>query len=748
MKSCFKYLLIILLNLTFVSNISHSEILNKLTINGNSRITEETIKTFLNVSIKENLDVDDINRITKELYETNFFENVSIKFNNNELIVNVIENPIIQNITFAGINSDTLKEEITNNLKLIERSSYIKVFAEQDVAIINENLKRKGYFFSKVDLKVEELGDNRVSLFYTINLGKKSKIKKISFIGNKVFKDRNLRNVILSEEYRFWKFISKKKFLNEELVKYDERLLKNFYLNNGYYNSTITSSFAKLLNDNEFELVYNINAGQKFFFGNLSIDIPLNYDENNFLNLKNTLEEIKGKPYSINLIEKITNDIDLTVLNEQYDSVDIDVIENLDNNILNIKFVLKDALKNKISRINILGNNVTRENVIRNQFEIDEGDFYNEILYKKTLNNLRSLNFFKSVSGEVANDTVNAEKIINISVEEKPTGELGAAAGVGTEGSSIGVFIKENNYLGKGLALSSDFTLATDSIKGSLSVTNPNFNDTDKSVYAKVEISETDKLKKYGYKVNNNGFSYGTNFEFLDDLRLGVGNSNYYSSIETNSTASALRRKQEGNYWDSFINLNFSYDKRNNKFKPSDGFINRYYLDIPFISETNTLSNTFDYKVYKELYKDNVSSLSFYLQTSDSLSNDNIKLTERNFLPSNKLRGFTLGGIGPKEGNDFIGGNYASSFNLSSTLPQILQENENIDFLIFFDAANVWGVDYDSTIDDSNTIRSSIGLGVDWFTPLGPLNFSLAQPLTKDKNDSTETFRFNLGTTF
>jgi outer membrane protein insertion porin family len=748
MKSCFKYLLIILLNLTFVSNISHSEILNKLTINGNSRITEETIKTFLNVSIKENLDVDDINRITKELYETNFFENVSIKFNNNELIVNVIENPIIQNITFAGINSDTLKEEITNNLKLIERSSYIKVFAEQDVAIINENLKRKGYFFSKVDLKVEELGDNRVSLFYTINLGKKSKIKKISFIGNKVFKDRNLRNVILSEEYRFWKFISKKKFLNEELVKYDERLLKNFYLNNGYYNSTITSSFAKLLNDNEFELVYNINAGQKIFFGNLSIDIPLNYDENNFLNLKNTLEEIKGKPYSINLIEKITNDIDLTVLNEQYDSVDIDVIENLDNNILNIKFVLKDALKNKISRINILGNNVTRENVIRNQFEIDEGDFYNEILYKKTLNNLRSLNFFKSVSGEVANDTVNAEKIINISVEEKPTGELGAAAGVGTEGSSIGVFIKENNYLGKGLALSSDFTLATDSIKGSLSVTNPNFNDTDKSVYAKVEISETDKLKKYGYKVNNNGFSYGTNFEFLDDLRLGVGNSNYYSSIETNSTASALRRKQEGNYWDSFINLNFSYDKRNNKFKPSDGFINRYYLDIPFISDTNTLSNTFDYKVYKELYKDNVSSLSFYLQTSDSLSNDNIKLTERNFLPSNKLRGFTLGGIGPKEGNDFIGGNYASSFNLSSTLPQILQENENIDFLIFFDAANVWGVDYDSTIDDSNTIRSSIGLGVDWFTPLGPLNFSLAQPLTKDKNDSTETFRFNLGTTF
>jgi outer membrane protein insertion porin family len=748
MKSCFKYLLIILLNLIFVNNISHSEILNKLTINGNSRITDETIKTFLNVSIKENLDVDDINRITKELYETNFFENVSIKFNNNELIVNVIENPIIQNITFAGINSDTLKEEITNNLKLIERSSYIKLFAEQDVAIINENLKRNGYFFSKVDLKVEELGDNRVSLSYTINLGKKSKIKKISFIGNKVFKDRNLRNVILSEEYRFWKFISKKKFLNEELVKYDERLLKNFYLNNGYYNSTITSSFAKLLNDNEFELVYNINAGQKIFFGNLSIDIPLNYDENNFLNLKNTLEEIKGKPYSINLIEKITNDIDLTVLNEQYDSVDIDVIENLDNNILNIKFVLKDALKNKISRINILGNNVTRENVIRNQFEIDEGDFYNEILYKKTLNNLRSLNFFRSVSGEVANDTVNAEKIINISVEEKPTGELGAAAGVGTEGSSIGVFIKENNYLGKGLALSSDFTLATDSIKGSLSVTNPNFNDTDKSVYAKAEISETDKLKKYGYKVNNNGFSYGTNFEFLDDLRLGVGNSNYYSSIETNSTASALRRKQEGNYWDSFINLNFSYDKRNNKFKPSDGFINRYYLDIPFISETNTLSNTFDYKVYKELYKDNVSSLSFYLQTSDSLSNDNIKLTERNFLPSNKLRGFALGGIGPKEGNDYIGGNYASSFNLSSTLPQILQENENIDFLIFFDAANVWGVDYDSTIDDSNTIRSSIGLGVDWFTPLGPLNFSLAQPLTKDKNDSTETFRFNLGTTF
>jgi len=255
-------------------------------------------------------------------------------------------------------------------------------------------------------------------------------------------------------------------------------------------------------------------------------------------------------------------------------------------------------------------------------------------------------------------------------------------------------------------------------------------------------------LKESGYKTNRTGFSFGSSFELLDDFEFGLGSSNFYQSIETDSTASALQRKQEGDYWDTFVNFDFIYDKRNQKFKTSDGFLSSYNIELPLLSDTNTFSNSYSYRYFTELYNDNITTFSFYAKSSHSISGDDIKLTERNFLLSSRLRGFGAGSVGPKDGNDFIGGNYASSASISSTLPQVFSENQNLDFLIFLDAGNVWGVDYDSSIDDGNKIRSATGIGVDWLTPIGPLNFSLSQALTKTSTDSTETFRFNLGTTF
>src|SRR6056300_1150046 len=735
-----------LISFIFTSNLYGDEI-KEISITGNQRILDETIKSFLTIKINDIATIESINDLTKNLYDTNFFENVSVKIESNVLIIDVKENPIIQNIIYDGIKSETLKEKVIQNTKLIERSPYIDLFVKQDSELILDNLKNNGYYFSSVSIKTEKLENNTINLIYQINLGEKAKIKKISFIGNKVFKDKRLRNIILSEEYKFWKFISGKKFLNENLVKFDQRLLKNYYLNQGFYNVDISTTFAKIINEDEFELIFNINAGEKIYFGDLDIELPINYNESDFSKLLIQLSKLRNQPYSINSIEKITKEIDLIVLNEQYETISIDVIEKINGNDLNLTFQIKENEKTFVKKINIYGNNITRENVIRNQFEIDEGDFYNEILYQKTINNIKSLNFFKTVESQVLSN-IDGDKIIEINVDKKATGEIGASAGVGTSGESFGFFVKENNYLGKGLSIRSDITLTSDSIKGSFSLTNPNYNDTDKSVSTSIEITEIDKLSDFGYKTNRNGFAYSTNFEIYEDLFFGVGNKNYYEKIETDSTASTLQKKQEGDYWDSFLNFDFIYDKRNQKFKPSDGFRSSYSIEIPLISETNTLSNIYDYRYYTELYEDNITSFSFFAKSSNSLSNDNIKLTERNFLPSSKLRGFTPGSIGPKDGKDYIGGNYATSVNVTTSIPQLFEESQNIDFLFFIDAANVWGVDYSSSIDESNKVRSAAGIGVDWFTAVGPLNFSLSQPITKMDSDSTESFRFNLGTTF
>ena len=726
---------------------SYAENLKEIRIEGNDRITDETIKNFLPTSIGDNITNQSLNQILKDLYETNFFKNVDVKYTNNILTINVSENPIIQNIVYNGIKSKTLLNSVTNGTKLITRSSFIEQILENDLSIIFDNLKDNGYYFATIDTRVEDLGDNIVNLIFDINLGNKAKIKKITFLGEKIFKDKKLKSIILSEEYKFWKFISGKKFLNNNLVNFDKRLLTNFYKNNGYYNVKVESSFAKLINNEEFELIFNIEAGDLISFGELKIDIPLSYDVKNFDKLNKTLDDLEGKPYSINSIEKLTEEIDLLALSEQYETINIDVVEDFVGNKLNIDFIVSESEKILVKKINILGNNITRENVIRNKFEIDEGDFYNEILMNKTINNLKALNFFKTVKSNSINDVDN-NKIINIFLEEKATGEIGAAAGVGSSGGSFGFFVKENNYLGKGIGLVADLKLNSTSIDGKISIINPNLNDTDKSLTTTIEATEIDRLKDFGYTTKKTGFLLATDFEFLDDFRLGLGNSSYLEKIETDSTASSLQKKQEGNYLDSFINLDFDYDKRNQKFKTSDGFRSFYGIDVPIVSETNTLTNTFNYSYYTDLYKDNITSFSFYLQSSNSLTGDDIKLTERNFLSSRYLRGFEPGRVGPKDGDDYIGGNYASALNINTNLPGLLEENQNVDFSIFFDVANVWGVDYSSTINESNKIRSSSGLALDWLTPIGPVNFSLALPISKAQTDKTESFRFNLGTTF
>lgn len=743
-----RYLItIIFLTLANV-NLSYSEKINKIEVLGNERVSKEVVIMFSEVSVGSEIDLNDINSILKNIYNSNFFENVEVNFLNQNLVIKVKELPIIETITINGIKAKKIKESVFDNLLLKEKSSFNKIFLKKDIENIKFKLQELGYYFAIVDVKSINRNNNKINLIYDVSLGEKAKIRQIKFVGNKIYKDKKLKSIIASEESKFWKFISGKKFLNKNLIKFDEQLLKNFYLNQGFYDVEISSSFAKLVDKKNFELIYVINSNEKFYFNDLILNLPDDFQPNNFENVFSLFKSLKGEPYSINRIEDILDEIDKITLSEEFENIQANVDENIEKNLINLTFNINKAEKQFVEKINIFGNNITRENVIRNQFEIDEGEYFNEILEKKTLNNIKNLGFFKNVTSTVDDGNNSNSKIINITVEEKPTGEIMAGAGVGTNGASVMFSVKENNYLGKGLKVSNAVFLDSESIKGNLSITNPNYNNTDKSVNFNIEALETDRLKNFGYKTNKQGFSLGTAFEIYDDTRLGIGTSNFLEKITTNSNASTRQKKQAGNYFDNFLNLNLDYDKRNQKFQTTEGFRSRYFIDLPVISETNSLSNTYTYSHFTELYEENRSNVSFYVKSVNSISGDDIKLSERIFLPSNKLRGFERGKVGPKDGNDFIGGNYATSMNISSTLPQLFENSQNLDFLIFLDAANVWGVDYDSSISDNSKIRSSVGLGLDWLTPVGPMNFTFAQPISKADSDITENFRFNLGTTF
>jgi len=742
-KTIFKSLIILLI---FLCN-AFSESVNKITIVGNDRISDETIKLFISVDIKDEINETKLNKILKDLYETEFFKNIKIKFDNQILTINVKENPIIEDIKYSGIKSNRILEILKQESLIKQRSSYNENKIKKEELKIKNVLKNLGYYNSTLSILVDQSKNNLVSVTYDIDLGRKSKIKKISFIGNKVFKDKKLHRIITSTEYKFWKFISGRKFLNQNSVILDERLLANFYKNNGYYNVKINSSFAKLIDDNNFELIFNIDSGSKIFFGKLSLSLPADFDENNFSSIKRLFKKIEGKPYSINTIDKILDEIDSITTLEQYKFIKANVVESISQNSINLKFNVEESEKFYVDKINILGNTITAENVIRNQLMLDEGDPFSEILVNKSINNIKSLNFFKVVNSKVVDNNEDKTKSINISVEEKATGEIYATAGVGTSGNSVGFGVKENNFLGKGIGLDTNLLVSSDSLKGKFSVSNPNFNNSDKSVYVSAEAIENDYYQTFGYKTNKTGISIGTDFEYLNDFYVGINNSNFYEKIETNSNASAQQKLQEGNYWDSFMKFNLNYDKRNQKFQTTDGFKSFYSLDLPVISDTNTIKNYYNYSHYFNFFEKNFSSISIYLQSANSLNNKDIKLSERINIPSNRLRGFEAGRVGPKDGDDFIGGNYAYSINFATNIPQFFEESQNLDFLFFADAADIWGVDYNSSIE-GNGIRSAVGVALDWMSPVGPMNFTLAYPVTKKIEDKTETFRFNLGTTF
>ena len=239
----------------------------------------------------------------------------------------------------------------------------------------------------------------------------------------------------------------------------------------------------------------------------------------------------------------------------------------------------------------------------------------------------------------------------------------------------------------------------------------------------------------------------GLSGELTYDYKTLYPGIDFDKNIETDNNASARQKKQKGDYFDTYLDLQFNYDKRNQKFKTTDGFRSFYSIGLPVISENNTVKNYYNYKIFSELYEENISTLSLSLSSSHSITGDDIKLSERLYIPQRKLRGFERGKLGPKDGNDFIGGNYVSSINATTTIPTLLENVQSVDVVLFADAANIWGVDYDSSLD-KNGIRSSVGIGIDWLTPVGPLTFSFAHPVTKEPTDIEQTFRFNIGTSF
>ena len=746
LKLFFLKLFLISIIKIIIMNNALAEKIKEFKISGNQRLANETIILFTDLSIGDDIDQNTINISFKNLFETNYFKNLKINFKDGIVLIDVIENPIIERITINGVKNRSILKELEKITRKSEKYPFIESNIIKQKNQLNNIVRSNGFYFAKIDTQIIE-NKNSYDLIYNFDLGKRVKINEISFVGNKIFNSRKLRKIILSEESRPWKFLTRNKYLDQNRITTDINLLLNYYKNKGFYNVKIKSSYVTVSNNENFKLIFTIDSGKKYYFNNISLNVSDDYTEENFKLFKKIFSDLNDEVYSLKKINDIKEEIDKIALQKEFLFIDAKYDHSIvDDNKININFYFSKLEKSYVDRVNIFGNFITEEKVIRNALIVDEGDPYNQILFDKSINNLKSKGIFKSVKSDITNSLNKKNKILNITVEEKPTGEIFAGVGTGTGGSSFSVGLKEKNYLGKGINLDTSLAVSDDEVRGKFSVTNPNYKNTDRSLRTTFESTTSDFMSSSGYKTTRTGISLGTGFEQFEDIFVNFDISNYYEKLVTSDSATEIKKKQEGDYFENLLLYSIALNKLDQNFQPTDGYFLKFNQTIPLYSDDNAFENTLTASKYHSVSDNFLLAGKLYLKAVNSIDGD-VRVSKRVYIPSSRLRGFESGKIGPKDGVQYIGGNYGAAANFTSSFPKFFNEFENLDLNIFIDAANLWHVDYDNSLD-SDKIRSSTGLAVDWYTALGPLSFSYAIPLSDASSDKTESFRFQIGTSF
>ena len=741
----FKKTLIILL--IFTSSVC-AEVVKEIQIEGNNRISLETIKVYGEIDIGSDYSTQRLNGILKNLYATNFFENISLELKSGVLKIILKEYSVINSIYLEGEDSSQIKKQILERLVLKEKGAFIPSQLNEDVNLLKNIYASMGFNFININTKIEKFSENRVNVLFKVKKGEKTYLKKIDFIGDKKIRDNKLRDIIASEEKKFWKFLSKNVYFNQSNIELDKRLLINYYKSIGYYDVQVLSSSSEVdPNNNSSNLVYTINAGKRYRINKISTNIDSVIDKKLFEPIVNNYKDIIGKYYSPFKVKKILDEVDLLISSNDLQFIEHSVNEIIENESIEIKINIYEGKKQLVEKINVYGNTVTDESVIRSELLLDEGDPINQLKLDKSIAKLKSRNLFSDVRAKFLEGSSNNQKIIDISVEEKPTGEISAGAGIGTSGGNFAFNIRENNWLGKGIGLSTNFDISSETFTGSLIVDNPNYNYSGNALNYYLENTKNDKPDS-GFKNNIISTGIGTKFEQYKDIYISSNINFSYDDLKVDSTASNSLQKQKGVFSDLSFGYGITTDKRDRSYGPTEGYITGFNQSFPIYADAPYIKNSVSLSKYQSLSPNFITAIKLYASAINGLEKKDVRLSKRLSLGNSRLRGFEAGKIGPKDGVDYVGGNYAAAANLEMNLPNLLPESTKTDIGLFLDLGNVWHADYTDSIDDSNKIRSTVGINTSWLSPVGPMSFIFSQNLSKASTDVTESFNFRLGTTF
>jgi outer membrane protein insertion porin family len=731
-----------------LTNVTFAEI-KKINIVGNTRVSVATIESLVDKKIS-NIDTIYINNLTKKIYDTDFFSDVKISFNQDVLTINVAENPIVNFFYINGVKDSDL-DQVNKIITLKENSIFSSSKLKKDIEATREFLNASGYYHATITPEVIKTDNNQINLIINIDKKEISKIKNIYFIGNKYFSNSQLMDVITSTEDGWWKIFSTSA-LSEQRIEYDKQLLKDFYQSKSFYDVQIESAFASVDKNNKFTITYSINSGKKYKFGDYDLKVSgLVLKEEEVKVIKNTLDNfLKNHFYSPLTIVKINKQITDFLETRRYGNFEINIqdLKAADDKI-NIIVKLNEGQKTLVNKININGNTITEEKVIRDNLIISEGDQLNSSNVKKSIDNVKSKQLFSKVDYKIEDSEKKNFKDLNLFVKEQPTGSISAGVGYGTNGGLFEASVNERNFLGQGINLNFTGRLSSDVIRGDLSFVDPNFKNSNKELAASL-FSEVDDYENSGYQNKRAGTRLATKYEIYENIFFRPNLGVQFDKLEVIGTASSLLRSRQGDFVTTSLGYNFSYDQRDSKYSPTSGSIIHFDQNIAtFFSDIPTVQTGIGATFYKELFSEKfIGSAKARIANVTAFNDKDVKLSDRIFASNSDLRGFEQRGVGPVDSGDHIGGNNLATLSLKSTFPNPIPENLRATTFLFLDMGNVWGADYSSLISDSSKLRTSTGIALDLMSPIGPLSFTYSIPLSKDSSDKEQNFLFNIGSSF
>ena len=722
--------------------------LKNLIIEGNNRILKSTISEIINFEENKIYSIEEINLFQKKLFETNFFKFAKISIKDQNLIITVEENPLINFFFIDGEKNKEREDFIYENISLKQSQIFSEALLKKDIEKIKNIYLSSGYYNIEILPKVTKLENNLVNIVLTVERGEQYKINRVYFIGDKFFSSSTLKNVISSTEHGWWKFLSSTSSLNENRVEFDKKLLNEYYLNNGFFDVQILLSEIEIASEKKANIIYSINAGPKYKFN----DITIIDDKNNLTDqLKKQIDKISKKKiinenYSLKLTRNLRDQINQLLNINKIEFVDLNIRAQKINDKINLNLIFDDSERLFVDQIKTSGNSITEEKVIRRELYFSEGDTFTKNKLDRSIRNINRTGIFKNVKINKINKSKELVDI-EINVEEQPTGSISAGLGVGTSGTNVSTGIQEKNLFGKGIIANSNLTFGTEKISGSVNLDLPDFLNSGNTFGYDLFAISTD-FENAGYESKKIGNAVSVAYNLYEDVTLRSGLGIDLDSIDTSSSASALYKSREGDYLTTKTFYNINTDKRDQFIRPTKGHRLSFgqTLAIP-PSDIPYFGNDIFASYYHSLNDDFILNLKGGASTINGFDNKKIKLSDRKFLTNKQIRGFENYGIGPISGTDHIGGNYSIHSSLSTTVPNGLPEKWNANSILFLDAANVWSVDFDSSLD-SDKIRSTAGIALDWISPLGPLNFTFAEIISSAPGDVEENFSFQIGSSF